>query len=230
MVDAVLLEWEGVLADTGAARRDSLLRALADEGVLLSAAAYDACCEGADVHGAASAALASVGRPDATLAELVALRAGRSFTERLARGFSLQPGAAELVAGAAHRTRIAIVTGASREATEVALRLSGFESAVAWVVSADDVLVPPPAPELYDRAMAHLARRHGLARDRGAVVALAHRSAALLAARGAGARTLAVGAPAHVALYADAAVHGLAGLTLETIATLVGVTPVTMPE
>ena len=46
MVDAVLLEWEGVLADTGVARRESLLRALADEGVLLNAPAYDAVRDG----------------------------------------------------------------------------------------------------------------------------------------------------------------------------------------
>jgi beta-phosphoglucomutase-like phosphatase (HAD superfamily) len=230
MVDAVLLEWEGVLADTGAARRDSLLRALADEGVLLSAAAYGACCEGVDVHAAASAALASVGRPDATLAELVALRAGRTFAEQLAGGFTLQLGAAEFMAGAAHRARIAIVTSASRDETEVALRLSGLDSAVACVVTADDVLVPPPAPELYDRALAHLSRRRTVARERGAVVALAQGSAALLAARGAGVRTLAVGAPAHVAVEADAAVSGLSGLTLESVAALLGLTPATILE
>jgi beta-phosphoglucomutase-like phosphatase (HAD superfamily) len=232
MVDAVLLEWEGVLADTGAARRDSLLRALADEGVLLSAAAYDACCAGADAHGAASAALASVGRSDATLAELVALRAGRSFTERLARGFTLQPGAAEFVAGAAPRARIAIVTRASRGETDVALRLSGLDSAVACVVTADDVLVPPPASELYDRALAHLSRRRTMTRERGegAVVALAQGSAALRAARAAGARAIAVGAPAHVAVDADAAVSGLSGLTLEMVAALLGLAPATILE
>ena len=230
MVDAVLLEWEGVLADTGAARRDSLLRALADEGVLLSAAAYDACCEGADTYGAASAALVSVGRPDATLAELVALRAGRSFTERLAHGFTLQPGAAEFVEGAAHRARIAIVTRASRAETDVALRLAGLESAVACVVTGDDVLVPPPAPELYERALGHLSRRRTMGRERGAVVALAQTSAALLGARGAGVHTLAVGAPAHVSVEADAVVSGLAGLTLDAVAGLLALTPATLLE
>jgi beta-phosphoglucomutase len=230
MVDAVLLEWEGVLADTGAARRESLLRALADGGVLLSAAAYDACCEGADVHGAAAAALAGAGRSDPTLAELVGLRAGRIFTERLARGFILQPGAVEFVAAVAPRARIAIVTGASRAETDVALRLSGLDSVVACVVTADDVLVPPPAPELYERALAQLARRRTISRERGAVVALAQRSAALIAARAAGVRTLAVGAPAHVAVEAMAAVSGLSGLTLEAIASLLGLAPAAMLE
>jgi hypothetical protein len=42
-------------------------------------------------------------------------------------------------------------------------------------------------------------------------------------ARAAGLRTLAVGAPAHVALEADAAIDGLDGLTLDTMTRLVGV-------
>jgi beta-phosphoglucomutase-like phosphatase (HAD superfamily) len=228
MVDAVLFEWEGVLADTGAARRESLLRALADEGVLLNAAAYEACCGGLDVHGAATAALAHVGRPDATLAELVALRAGRAFVDRLTRGFSLQPGAAEFITSAEHRARIAIVTTAARAETDVALRLSGLESAIACVITADDVLVAPPAPELYDRALAQLARRRAVTPER--VVALVQASAAVRAARHAGVRTLSVGGPAHVALDADAAVAGLTGLTLDGMATLVMMPPVTMPQ
>jgi beta-phosphoglucomutase-like phosphatase (HAD superfamily) len=228
MVDAMLLEWEGVLADTGAARREALLRALADEGVSLNAVTYDACCDGLDVHGAAVAALASAGVHDATLAELVALRAGRAFVERLGQGFTLQPGAAQFIASAAHASRVAIVTRAARAETEIALRLSGLESAIACVVTAEDVLVAPPAPELYDRALAHLARRRAAAPER--VVAVVQVSAAVCAARDAGVRTLAVGAPAHVAIDADVAVPGLAGVTLDAVTTLLGVSPVTHPE
>jgi beta-phosphoglucomutase len=228
MVDAVLFEWEGVLADTGAARREALLRALADEGVLLTAAAYDACCGGLDVHSAAVAALAHVGKHDATLAEIVALRARRAFVDRLAGGFTLQPGAAEFITGAEHRARIAIVTTAARAETEVALRLSGLESAIACVITADDVLVAPPAPEMYERALAHLTRRRAVAPER--VVALVQASAAVRAARHAGVRTLSVGGPAHVAMDADAAVAGLSGLTLDGVATLLVMSPVTMPQ
>jgi hypothetical protein len=90
--------------------------------------------------------------------------------------------------------------------------------------------VPPPSPELYDRALAHLTRRGIAGRERGAVVALAQTSAALSSARAAGIRTLAVSAPAHVAVDADAAVTGLSGLTLEAVAALLGVAPATMPE
>ena len=156
MPDAVLLEWEGVLADTGSARRDALLRALADEGVPWTAAAYDACCGGLDVRAAAVRALASTGCDDATLADIVALRANRAFVEWLAHGFVLMPDVPELVDAIEHRTRLAIVTRAGRAETEAALRLSGLDRSVGIVVTADDVTDLPPAPALYERALTQL--------------------------------------------------------------------------
>ena len=223
MLDAVLLEWEGVLADTGAARRDALLRALADEGVSSAVAAYDACCAGLDVRSAAAAALRAIGRADAPLAEIVALRATRAFTERLAEGFSLMPGAMELVTGTAHRTRVAIVTQAGRAETELALRLAGLEEAVGMVLTVDDVADAPPSPALVQRALAHLTRLRPVRANR--VVGMAQTSAALRAARSAGVRTLAVGAPAHVAAEADGAVDELCGLTLDAVVLLTGGVP-----
>lgn len=188
MPDAVLLEWEGVLADTGSARRDALLRALADEGVAWNAAAYDACCGGLDVRAAAARALASAGRDDATLADIVALRANRAFTEWLASGFTLMPGVRELLDAIEHRTRLAIVTGAGRAETEIALRLSGLDRSVGIVVTADEVTELPPAPALYERALSRLARSRPVRPDR--VVAVVRSPAAIAAARAAGIRTV----------------------------------------
>src|SRR6476469_1767747 len=87
MVDGVLLDWEGVLADTGHARRDSLLRALADEGVRFDETAYDECCLGLSVQEAAAAAVGTFADP--TLLELVTLRARRNFGARVSQGFTL---------------------------------------------------------------------------------------------------------------------------------------------
>jgi beta-phosphoglucomutase-like phosphatase (HAD superfamily) len=223
MHDAVLLEWEGVLADTGAARRDALLRALADEGVPSTAAAYDACCAGLDVHTAAAAALRAAGRDDATLAQIVALRAARTFTERLAEGFSLVPGAMEVVAALAHRTRLAIVTQAGRGETELALGLAGLEGVVATVVTVDDVIDPPPSPALYTRAVAHLARLRPV--RAGRVAALVQTLPAVRAARAAEVRTLAIGAAAHVAAEADGAADDLRDVAPEALARLTGGVP-----
>jgi beta-phosphoglucomutase-like phosphatase (HAD superfamily) len=227
MVDAVLLEWEGVLADTGAARREALLRALADEGVLWNAAAYEACCGGLDVYAAASAALGDAGHDDATLTDLVALRASRAFLEHLAQGFSLQPGAARFIAEAEHRARVAIVTRAARAETEIVLGLSGLESAIACIVTTDDVPAPPSASDSYERALAQLARRRIVQPHRS--VALIDTTPAVRAARGAGLRTLAIGAPAHVAMDADAASDSFDGLTMNVASSLVGVAVLERP-
>jgi beta-phosphoglucomutase-like phosphatase (HAD superfamily) len=223
MVDAVLLEWDGVLADTGAARRDALLRALADEGVAWSADAYDEHCAGLDAHHAAAEAVERTRGGDPALVDLVVLRAGRAFTERLARGVTLEPGAAEFLSNAEPRARLAIASRASRAETDLFLRLSALDGMMACVFTADDVLQPPPSPELYDQAAAHLARTRRARREH--TVALACSTSAIRAARAAGLRVLAVGAPAHVALDADGATPDLTALTLDELAMLVGITP-----
>jgi beta-phosphoglucomutase-like phosphatase (HAD superfamily) len=227
MVDALLLEWEGVLADTGDARREALRRALTEEGVRFDDAGYAEHCAGLDVAAAARAALAYVGTVDPTLADLVELRAARAFAGRLAGGFSLQPGAAAFIAGTEPRTRIAVVTSATRADTDLVLRLSGLEPSVSCVVCADDVDELPPAPALIERALAQLAARRPVRRER--VVVLATTAAAIGAARAAGVRVLAVDAPAHVAMGADAAVAGVEGLTLDALAALVDRSPAGRP-
>jgi beta-phosphoglucomutase-like phosphatase (HAD superfamily) len=226
MLDAVLLEWDGVLADTGGARRDALLRALADEGVAMTAAAYDACCAGLDVQSAAAAALARAGRDDPTLAELVALRATRAFVEQLGQGLTLTPGAAELVAASQYRVRLAIVTRATRAETEAALSIAGLQDSFAVVVAAEDARTSGTGAR-YSLALAHLSRLRPTPAER--VAALVGTAAAIRDARAAGVRTLAVGAPAHVALEADGAVDALVGVGVGEIAALVGVGPAARP-
>ena len=223
MIDAVLVEWDGVLADTGAARRDALLRALADEGVAWSAEAYDDQGAGLDVQHAAGIAVERARGDDPALVDLVVLRAGREFTERLARGVSLAPGAAEFLRATEPRARLAIVSRASRAETDLFLRLSALDGMMACVFTADDVLQPPPSPELYDQAAAHLARTRRVRREH--TVALVGTTPAIRAARAAGVHVLAVGAPAHVALDADGATADLTTLTLDELAALVGITP-----
>lgn len=219
MLDAVLLEWDGVLADTGGARRDAMLRALADEGVGVTAAAYDACCAGLDAPSAA-AALARAGRYDPTLTDLVALRASRAFVERLGHGLTLMPGAAELVSASEHRVRLAIVTHATRAETDAVLAMAGLQDSIAVVVTADDVRAPLARSARYALALTHLSRRRPTPAAR--VAALVGTADAIRDARAAGVRTLAVGAPAHVALEADGAVDTLVGVGVREIAALVG--------
>ena len=223
MVDALLLEWEGVLADTGGARRDSLLQALVAEGVRLDPADHDACCVGLDVAAAARAALARSGIADETLADLVAERAGRAFADRLAQGILLTAGAVAFMSAAAAGARVAIVTRATRAETDAVLRMAELEPLVSSVVCADDAPDIPHGPVLLEEALAHLGRRRSLRRNR--VVSLTDTLHGIHAARAAALRVVAVGAPAHVALDADGAVDGVDGLTLQRLTALAGLAP-----
>jgi beta-phosphoglucomutase-like phosphatase (HAD superfamily) len=195
MVDAVLLEWEGVLADTSVARREALLRALAEEGVQ-----YEAL------------------ETDPALADLVALRATRVFAERIGKGLVLLPGAREFVERIQLASRVAIVTSATRAETEFVLRLSGLDAAISTIVSSDDML---EGSATYERAIAQLARVRPIKRDH--IIALASASPAVRAARAAGIHTIAVGAPAHVALDADGALVAVDGITIADLARIGGI-------
>jgi beta-phosphoglucomutase-like phosphatase (HAD superfamily) len=219
MVDGVLLDWDGVLADTGQSRRDSMLGALADEGVRFDALAYDECCLGLSVAEAAAAAVGAGADP--TLLEHVTLRAMRGVGARISRGFALQPGAARFLEVAQIRAPIAIVTAARRPETETALRLAGFLDACAAVVTADESRGDVPSRAQVELALEHLGRRRAVRRDH--VIALAATRAGIRAARAAGVRTVAVSAPAHVALEADAAIGSLVGVALEDLAALAGI-------
>jgi beta-phosphoglucomutase-like phosphatase (HAD superfamily) len=219
MADGVLLDWEGVLADTADARRDALRAALADEGIAFDEAAYARFGAGRSVR-AAVARLLGTSAADATLAELVALRAEREFAARLQQGFAIDPAAARFVELAQLRAPVVIVTAAGRAESDAALRLAGLHDSCAAIVTADDVGGDAPAPASYELALAHLGRRRVVKASR--VVVLATGLPAILAAREAELRTVAVEAPAHVALEADAAVDSLSGLTLDVIDALLG--------
>ncbi|MEO8335747.1 MAG: hypothetical protein ABI664_12295 [bacterium] len=195
MLDAVLLEWEGVLTDTTVARREALVRALADEGVQ-----YEA-LEG-----------------DPALADLVALRATRAFAERIGKGLVLLPGARAFVERVQVASRLAVVSTATRAETEFVLRLAGLDGAVTTIVSAGDLLDGAGA---FERAIAQLARVRPVRRDH--IVAIASTAQALRAARETGVRTIAVGAPAHVAIDADGALASVDGVTIAELVRLGGI-------
>ena len=211
MLDAVLLDWEGVLADTTGARQEALVQALAAEGIRHDETAGDAAAD----------ALALLRQADPTLAGLVASRATRAFAERFGRGFVMLPGAREFVERAQLAAPLAIVTSATRAETEFMLKLAGLDAAVTTIVSADDNLDASPSAAPFAQAIAQLSRRRPLQGDR--VVTLARTSIALRAARAAGLRTVAIGAPAHVAVDAHGAADSIFGLRPADLVRLAGI-------
>jgi sugar-phosphatase len=193
MVDAALLELEGVLFDTRDARMESLNHALGAHG------------------------LTSLPSNDLVLRDLVVLSAERAFSARLATsGVELREGAREFVDAAASQARLAVVTRASRDDATTMLRLAGLADRFAMLVCADDVIDAKPSPEGYRTAIERLSRRRPTALR--STIALEASVAGIRAARAAGIRSIAVGAiEAHEAIEADAFVESLVGQSLRSL-------------
>lgn len=190
MVDAVLMELEGVVFDTRALRAESLKDGLAAHG------------------------LDELPANDVVLRDLVLLRAERAFSARLATvGASLRDGAREFVDAAASQARLVVVTRASRDDAATMLRLSGLGDRFAMLVCAEDAREAKPSSEGHRVAIDRLNRRRPTPLH--AILTLEADGAGIRAARGAGVRCVAVGPlPAHVAIDADAYVESLVGQTL----------------
>jgi HAD superfamily hydrolase (TIGR01509 family) len=213
----LLLELEGVVADTTAARRAALADALDAIG---HAPPPDRVAEAADGRAAALAAarLAPALALDPTDVELTALRAERAFEERVGRGVTLVPGAREAVESLATRLRVVVVTRAPARAAERILALAGLDACVAGVVAADQALAPKPSPSGHRRALERLARVGAGAPD--AVVAFEDAPDGLVAARAAGVHAVGVGAGARDATKADPWLASLAGVTYDAVVQL----------
>jgi beta-phosphoglucomutase-like phosphatase (HAD superfamily) len=218
MADGVLLDWDGLLADTAGMRREALGAALAAEGVALDVASSTDATPGLSIHATVDRALARFGDP--TLVELVALRTQRELAARLARGLEIDTAARLFIERAQLRGPVIVASAAGRAETEAALGLAGLLHTFLAVITADDV-DRAPSRELYERALAPLERRGAVRREH--VIVLGVTPAALRAARDAGLRTVAVGVEPHVAIEADAAIGSLEDASIESLDALLGI-------
>jgi beta-phosphoglucomutase-like phosphatase (HAD superfamily) len=210
MPDAVLCELEGVLVDATRLRDAALRAGLAAVGAGDAAAPASAGGRGTAEAVRDALAAASGGSIDETLADLATLSAESHFAAHAAGGLSLIDGAREFVESAAGRVRLAVVTRARRREAETMLALAGLADGFEFVVAAEDAAPPKPHPAPYERALARLARRRPVARER--VVALESGAAGVAAARAAGLFCVAVGSDAE-ACAADAWLASLRGET-----------------
>lgn len=222
VVDAVLMEFEGVLADTALARRDAMLSVLGEDGYVLSPAEYRESCAGLATPDAVRAALRRRGvMVDATALELLSLRVDRAFTAHVGKGVVLVDGAREAVERLAARARLGIVSRASRRDVEFVLSLAQMEHAFACVIGSEDAVPGKPDAAPYLAALHRLERRRPVPPE-GIVVALEDAISGIRGARAAGLRCIAVGdLPAHVAMEADAILPAITGIDLATIEALI---------
>lgn len=214
VLDTVLMEFDGVLADTSAARHDALCTVLGEDGIALSDAEYHASCAGLGSGDAVRAAIALAGVSiDETALDLLALRVERVFSSHVSKGVVLVDGAREAVERLASRVRLGIVSRASRGNIALILSLARLEHAFTLVIGIEDASPPKPSPAPYRAALGRLERQRPVMPG-GIVVALEDGLHGIRSARSAGLRSVAVGdLPAHIAMEADAFLPALTGLT-----------------
>ncbi|MHB8839217.1 MAG: HAD family hydrolase [Gemmatimonadaceae bacterium] len=220
-MQVALLEFEGILADTTPHRLAALREALLADGLSLDDETWIEHCHGLAVEPSVLAARRALGAADDPVAaEIVRLRAERSFTERISRGLLMQPGGLALVQALRTQVRLAVVTRAGRREVDFVLTLAGLADAFTCVVTADDKVAGKPSPALYALALEKLARTAPVT----LADALAFEDArpGIRAARAAGVRAIAVGPlPPHHAMEADAYFPTLAGLSFDEMRALV---------
>ena len=221
MLDTVLLELEGVIADTGEARRDAIFAALRADGVQLPDTEYRDLCAGLSFDEAVRAAFRGAGRGrDETAIALAAHRAERAYRAYIGKGLTLVEGARETLERLHDSVRLALVTRSSRNDAMFVLSLARVEHLFTCVVASEDA-PPKPSPEPYRLALARLQRARARV-VRGTVVAIEDGLPGIQSARVAGLATVVVGdVPAHVAVEADGYVQSIAGLTADALLSLV---------
>lgn len=221
MLDTVLLELEGVVTDTGEARRDAVFAALNADGIPLQIAEYRELCAGLGFEEAVRAAYRNAERGgDETAISIAAHRAERAYRAYIGKGLTLVEGARETLERLHDSVRLALVTRASRDDAMFVLSLARIEHLFTCVVAAEDS-APKPSPEPYRLALARIQRARARV-ARGTVIAIEDGLPGVLSARAAGLATVVVGdVPAHVALEADGYIASIGGLTADGLLSLV---------
>jgi beta-phosphoglucomutase-like phosphatase (HAD superfamily) len=222
MLDAVLMEFDGVLADTGAARREAITTVFGEEGVFLSETEYRGTCAGRSTADAVRGVIALRSLTmDETATELLALRVERAFSSHLSKGLVLVDGAQQLVERLAASVRLGVVSRASRRDIEFIVSLAQLEHAFSCIIGAEDAYPPKPSPAPYLAALRRLERKRSMPAH-GVIVALEDAQDGIRSAAAAGLRCVAIGeVPAHVAMEADAIVPSIIGLDADEIVRLV---------
>jgi HAD superfamily hydrolase (TIGR01509 family) len=222
-LQAIVFDFDGVIADSEPLHLRAFQRTLADHDLTLTAADYYSAYLGYDDAGvfAAVARDRGVAVTDEQLNALVEKK-GAYIQELLKAGEILFPGAASFIRQAAAAVPIAIASGAQRHEIEEILDATQLRNCFATIVAAGDTVRGKPAPDPYARAFQLLQRANG-ATTPGRCVAIEDSRWGLESARGAGLRCVGVtnSYPASDLPDAELIVAGLNTLTVQMLDDLV---------
>lgn len=158
MIRAIIFDFNGVIADDETPHLCCFQEALAEHGLSLTKAEYYDTYLGMDERTCATALLtARDGACDRDLLRTIMERKATLFRAYTALHKPiLFPGVVEFVKQAGARYRLAIATGGRREQIDQALRGTAIERDFAVIVSAENVAIGKPDPEIYHAALTRL--------------------------------------------------------------------------
>ncbi|HEY3161045.1 MAG TPA: HAD family phosphatase [Vicinamibacterales bacterium] len=223
-LQAIVFDFDGVIADSEPLHLKAFQQALAEEGVALDRDEYFSRYLGYDDVGAFTALARDRGLAwtDRHVTALVA-RKGMKLQAMLEGDEVLFPGAAAFVRAAAAEVPIAIASGALRHEIVQIVNAAGLGDLFAAIVASGDTLESKPSPAPYLLAFEQLQQATGTMLDRRRCVAIEDSVWGLVSAREAGLRCVGVTTsyPAAELTGAELVVGGLSALTLPMLEDLV---------
>jgi HAD superfamily hydrolase (TIGR01509 family) len=223
-LQAIVFDFDGVIANSEPLHLRAFQRALADHGVPLTAEDYYSAYLGYDDVGVFTTVAHDRGRPlTAPQVHALVARKGEYVQELLRAGEVLFPGAGAFIRQAAAAVPVAIASGAQRHEIEHILEATGLRRLFAVIVAAGETAQGKPFPDPYARAFELLDEAGGgLAKNR--CVAIEDSRWGLQSAQAAGLRCVGVTTsyPASELPGAELVVGGLSDLTVSMLESLVG--------
>lgn len=222
-LQAIVFDFDGVIANSEPLHLRAFQRALGDHGVALSGEDYYSAYLGYDDFGVFTAVARDRGLTlNRQQVEALVLRKGAYVQELLQDGEVLFPGADAFMRQAAAAVPVAIASGAQRHEIEEILDATGLLGFFSVIVAAGDTAQGKPFPDPYARAFQLLDEANGnLSKNR--CVAIEDSRWGLESARAAGLRCVGVtnSYPASELPGAELIVDGLQSLTLGMLEGLV---------
>jgi beta-phosphoglucomutase len=219
-LQAIVFDFDGVIANSEPLHLQAFQQALADEGMELTAAEYYARYLGFDDVGMfeALARDRGVAMSNRHIATLVA-RKGARLQDMLHGGTVLFPGAKEFIRDAAAAVPIGIASGALRHEIEEIVDAAGVGELFSAIVASGDTPESKPSPAPYRLAFERLRDISGRNLEPRRTVAIEDSRWGLESARGAGLRCVGVTTsyPAGELAGAELVVDGLRELTLPAL-------------
>ena len=220
-LQAIVFDFDGVIADSERLHLRSYQETLAPEGITISDDDYFERYLGYDDVGVFKAVGRDQGVPmnDARVSDLIA-RKGERYEALASAGEMLFPGAADFIRAAAAAVPIAIASGALTHEIEELLVRTGLRELFPVIVGADQTERSKPHPDPYQTAFARLRAYSGRDLIPWRSVAIEDSRWGLVSAKGADLRCVAVTntySEAELRADAELVVPGLHALTLDAL-------------